>query len=236
MKKLFCRWPFLSLALIASASFAYADVDHTFEFVDAQGNIVADGSVINRTEVEDYGLGGLMIGSGLYVKNVSDEHYGCGMTLTIKEMSKGTFQHCFPGSCVVYDNSKVGVPQKREAVDFDPAVDAQSLQSEWLPESGSYGTCVVNYQLLAYESEYVNKYGGFWQATSQLVGNGPSVTVNFIYADPAGINVNVAEQNLNSVNYYDLSGRKVSKPVGGVYVKKMVYADGTVKSSKVTVK
>lgn len=231
MKKLF-----LSLALIASASFVYADVNHTFEFVDAKGNIVADGSVVNRTELEENAFGTMQISSGLYVENKSDQHYACGFSLTIKEMPSGSFQHCFPNSCSVYDKSKVGILQDRGTLDLGPEVGAQDLQSEWIVEDGVYGTCVVTYQLSVYKSEYVNKYGGYWQATSERVGDGPSVTVNYIYADPAGISTNVAEQKLSTVTYYDLSGRKVSKSASGVYVKKMSYADGSVKSVKVALK
>lgn len=236
MKKLF-----LSLALIASASFAYADVDHSMEFVDAKGNIVADGSVINRTEVEEDEYGSKQINSGLFAKNVTSKVVNFGFTITIENLPSGTFGHCFPGSCVntpmfpsmatypitnSVDDRAVG----SEGTVFK-AGETMDLESEWIVDEGKYGTCTVNYQFHIYSAAIEN---GVVVYTPK--GDGPSVTVNYIYADPAGISTNVAEQKLNSVTYYDLSGRKVSKTTNGVYVKKMVYADGTVKSSKVTLK
>lgn len=40
-------------------------------------------------------------------------------------------------------------------------------------------------------------------------------------------------QGIDNVRYYDLSGRAVSRPEAGVFVKQTVYSDGTVKTSKV---
>lgn len=231
----------LSIVFIATASFAFADVDHTMEFVDKDGNIVADGSVINRTEVEEDDFGDMQIKSGLYAKNTSSKAVNIGFTITAENVPSGQFRHCFPGSC---NNT----PQHPELATYPiigsvdtravgstgttiKAGETQDLQSEWILESGKYGTCTVKYQFHIYTAAIQD---GKIVYTSK--GDGPSVTVNYIYQDPTGINTNVAEQKLNSVSYYDLSGRKVSHPESGVYVKKMTYADGTVKSQKVAVK
>lgn len=223
MKKLF-----LSLALIASASFAYADVDHTFEFVDAQGNIVADDSVINRTEIETTAFGDLQISSGLYAKNTTEDVAGVAVQLTFASLPSGTFQHCFPGECVVTPSPKTNYSYTQGPL-ASTAGKTESLQSEWLVSEGTYGTCTVTYQLKVYEADPLTFE---WN----LYADGPSVTVNYIYSDPAGINTNVADKKLNSITYYDLFGRRVSEPVSGVYVKKMTYADGTVKTNKISLK
>ena len=51
-----------------------------------------------------------------------------------------------------------------------------------------------------------------------------------------GINATAASRIIDSVNYYDLSGRKVLIPNGGVYIKAIRYKDGTTHNQKVLVK
>lgn len=43
-------------------------------------------------------------------------------------------------------------------------------------------------------------------------------------------------KNISKTTYYDLSGRQVSKPQNGVFVKNITYADGTTKAQKVVLK
>ncbi len=51
-----------------------------------------------------------------------------------------------------------------------------------------------------------------------------------------GINAAAASRIVDTVNYYDLSGRKVLIPNGGVYIKSIRYKDGTTLNQKVLVK
>ena len=55
---------------------------------------------------------------------------------------------------------------------------------------------------------------------------------------PAGTGINAATSSriVDTVNYYDLSGRKVLIPNGGVYIKSIRYKDGTTLNQKVLVK
>lgn len=214
-------------ALSANAQFS-TDIDHSMEFVDAEGNIVADGSVIDRNEVEETDFGDLQISSGLYAKNTTDEIVGVGVQLTFASFPSGSFQHCFPGSCVVSQPSSANTSYIQGPL-ASKAGTTESLQSEWLVEEGEYGTCTVTYQFKIYEADPIT-----WEWN--FSADGPSVTVNYIYTDPAGVDANIAEKALGSVSYHDLSGRTVSNPAGGVYVKRMTYADGTVKTSKVLLK
>lgn len=227
---------FFALALLAFAAMPVCaqdddEIDHSMEFVDAEGNIVPDGSIVNRTETEYSDFDELQISSGLYAKNTTDEVVNISFTAVIESQPSGTFQHCFPGSCMRYDAPQTNRVIDRPVGGADTAREpgsSASLQSEWLVEEGNYGTCVVSYQFGIYG---VNPVTYDWM----FYGNGPKVTVNYIYADPAGVDVNVADKMLRSIKYYDLSGREVSKPANGVYVKKLTYGDGSVKTSKVAV-
>jgi len=232
-------------AVVMGASATFAAIDETFVFTDASGNVIADGSIINVTEPTvktetdpDFGTTTTTtyFESKLNVKNTSSEHFAAALNYTVQTKPAGSWQTCFLGSCKALDDSTIGIVQTKEAADFDPALEPQPLQDEWFVEEGKYGTCTVLFQLLAYNVVEKTAYGYTWYSVTTLKGKGPSVTVNYIYTDPAGINANVADKKLNSVAYYDLSGRRVSAPKNGVYVKKMTYADGTVLTNKVSLK
>jgi hypothetical protein len=61
---------------------------------------------------------------------------------------------------------------------------------------------------------------------------------NIVYYVITGINNATAStaKNVKSVTYTDISGRKVSNPVRGLYIKTETYTDGTTNNSKVLVK
>jgi len=219
-----CVAVLLGTTLSASAQIS-TETDHSMEFVDADGNIVADGSVIYRTSVEENDYGEPQISSGLYAKNTSDKVVRVAVQITMESLPSGKFQHCYPGSCKVTESPQTDYcytqgPQSAKAGT------QESLQSEWLVEEGKYGTCTVNYQFKIYEIDPTT-----WAETFHA--DGPSITVNYVYSDPAGIEANVAEKKACGVTYHDLSGRRAINPAHGVYVKKTTYADGTVETSKV---
>lgn len=51
-------------------STANAQTDGTLQFVDKNGNVVPDGSTITVTEVEDDGMGSMLISTGLSIKTL----------------------------------------------------------------------------------------------------------------------------------------------------------------------
>jgi hypothetical protein len=59
--------------------------------------------------------------------------------------------------------------------------------------------------------------------------------VEYILDEELGISSTTGKSSVNRVEYYDLAGRRVSSPAHGVYVKRIVMADGTVETSKVAV-
>lgn len=70
-------------------------------------------------------------------------------------------------------------------------------------------------------------------------GGGKVTTTEIVYSDnPSGISTNVPAENgrLISVSYTDLSGRRVSQPVNGIFIKTATYSDGSKKTSKVVMK
>ena len=66
---------------------------------------------------------------------------------------------------------------------------------------------------------------------------------NRLYSDTAwcdgsvtGINDNVSDAAVKATTFVDLSGRTVSTPKSGLFIKRTVMSDGTVKTNKVIVK
>lgn len=209
----------IGILTILCSPAAFAQYDKTFEFMDKDMNVIPDGTVINvNTPKYDDHLG-WMLDSGLFVKdNTGGAEVAASCEVDITQMSNGSVQICFPLNC--YPLLAVG---KYETDKAKPSewLNGNALSSEWFPEE--YGTCTVTYRLKAYDQ------GG-------LKGYGPSVTINYIYSDPTGIDGTLAEKKIRSINYFDLSGREVSAPVKGVYVKRTSYADGKVVTEKTLVK
>lgn len=198
MKKIFtlCVGLFAALALQAQSDFP-------LKFEDKNGNEIADGSTLIITDWIDDGFGGIMVPSGLAVRNTTGAEVQCGGSLTIQSISNGAFQSCFPENCMQW--SKVGdYTTQRGAI---AANDLKNMQTEWLPTAE--GTCTVVYQLVTYKQNPITKQ---WAVDKY----GPTVTMNFAYGT-TGIN-NAPTSNAQRSTCYDLMGRRVSKPTKGLYI------------------
>lgn len=208
MKKIFT----LFMGLVATLT-VQAQSDFPLQFADKDGNIIADGTVLNLTTVETDDFGDVLMPSGLYVKNTIDADVEGGGVYSITTFSNGSFQTCFPANCV--SNNKTGNFETSHGT--IAAGGLKSMQTEWLPASS--GTCVVTYQLVTYKQNVITKQ---WQKDQ----TGPTVTLNFTY-DPAGVNSTVNNKSVHRVEYYNLTGRRVQTPGRGMYIVKTTYADGT---------
>ena len=199
MKKIFtlCLGLFAALAIQAQSDFP-------LQFADKDGNVIADGSTLNLTEAEVDDFGGIMMPSGLYVKNTTSAEVQCGGSFTIISMSNGAFQSCFPSTCKQV--SKVD-SYTTESGALGASV-LKSLQTEWMPTAE--GSCTVTYQLMTYKQNAITKK---WNADKY----GPTVTLNFVYGT-SGIADAARLDNSEKGICYDLMGRRVSQPAKGLYI------------------
>lgn len=214
MKKIFT----LCLGLVAALA-VQAQSDFPVQFADKDGNIIADGTTLDLTEVEETDFGEVQMPTGLYVKNVSGASVHVGGVYTIQSISSGAFQSCPFGSCTRKD----AIGQYTTANDDLAAGSTDFLMSEWFPTAE--GTCVVTYQLLTYKQNSIKKTQ--WDKDK----DGPTITLNFNYSS-AAISKNKADGNVRQVEYISLTGRRVQAPAHGMYIVKTTYADGTTKSTK----
>ncbi len=212
----------LCLGLFAALS-VQAQADFAVQFCDKDGNIIADGTTLNLTEavVDDWGE--VQMPTGLSVKNYSDAEVRVGGIYTIKSISSGSFQSCPFGSCMKKDEA--GEYETTNGTLAAGATD--NLMSEWFPEAP--GTCEVTYQLFTYKQ---NAITGGWNKDQA----GPTITLKFNYTGTSGVSSAKAGKAVSSVEFYNLTGRRVAKPAHGVFVKTVRYADGKSVTRKVVVK
>lgn len=219
------------MALLCGMAMYAQDVDHTFEFVDKDGNIVPDGSVVTRSELEE-NRGNYQISSGLLVKNTSDYTDYATVSADVKDIPSGTFAICYPVNCINLPIDNYPYSGKIENV-YDQSGqasgEARDLQSEWASiEEGQYGSVEVVYSIRIGEitGYNTNKFGvktPIWGDVAQ----GPTVTVNYVYADPAGISGVTNDQINKPVAYYDANGNRLDALKKGLNIVK--YANGEVK-------
>lgn len=192
--------------------------DFPLRFVDNNGNEVADGSVLDLTEVEDLGFGDVQISSGLFVENLTSEDVVCGSEYSITALPNGAFQTCFPTNCVMRETTGSWTSETGTLT----AHEKKSIQTEWLPYDP--GTAVAEFQLLRYKLNPVTqKYA--------IDARGPKVTLRFIF-NPTGELNTFSDFQVVSTTYHTLDGQCVSSPTRGLHIVRIVYTDGTVKTLK----
>lgn len=207
MNKLFT----LCFGLMAALA-VHAQDEFPIQFADKNGNIIPDGTTLNITTYEDNGFE-IQMPSGLYAKNTSSESVHCAGTFTVQSMTNGTFQSCFPGNCMQ-------APRLGEFTTQDGDIDGNQLKNmltEWLPEAD--GTCTVVYQLISYKKNAVTKK---WVKNEE----GPSITLNFTYNTTNIANAK-SKKTIRSTQYYDILGKRIEKPAKGLFIKKIIYSDGS---------
>ncbi len=241
MKKFFT----LSLMLLlgAASMMAQKNTDVQFVTVKLEGeDIVKTGDVADGAEIyvstitESDGFLDAYIGTGLGVENTTDNGKRVQVDYEILKLDNGGVQCCF-STCKTYDalgtyytpllsqsGNRVNLPvvKKHEVAD---------LAGEWF--YGGDGIAIVKFTaMIGTRNESKEDAEG----DVYDVVEGPSVTVHFLKGEAAaGINATESTDAVKTT-YFDLSGRKVSAPVHGVYVKKTQSADGSIKTSKVAVK
>ena len=189
MRKIFTLLLF-SLASL-TLSLQAQDYDESFMFVDADGNIIENGAVIVRNEVEVNDNGEEVINANIFVKNMTGTTDFLKMYYEIELLDNGAFQICFPSTCNIQDEEggyETAIGQLME--------DVQNILSEWLPEDD--GECIVTLTL-----ELYTKGGGF-PPTYTHKAWGPSITLDFVKGGPEpGIPGDVngdSEVNIADVN------------------------------------
>ena len=211
MKKIFT----LILALFATYSVSYAqsgadELDETFKFVTADGTEVPNGSTwtVNVAEQNDFGT--TQIKSGLFLKNTLDEKVGAQVTLDVQKLPNGNMLFCMLGNCSSY--STVGLQTKQGRLNENAKDD---LQLEWEPTA--YGECVTKLHVDVIEAVEKEVGGNKQLVYGDVIGNGPTITVKFVYADPTGIH-STTHDGASVVARYNALGQRISATQKGLNI------------------
>lgn len=206
MKKIFTL-ALLLLPMVALST--WSQTNNTFCFVDKDGKEVADGAKLTMTESEDDGWGGILIPSGLSVKNTADEEVSLRIHCQLQTIDNGAFQICFPTNCITKEHVETFVTPSGPM----NGGEVKNLLTEWTPES--YGKCTAVYQV------EVMKMISLIPLQYESLGMGPSVTVEYVYANPADIE-NVRHEEMSEPSaYYHLNGIRQDTPQRGLNIVRM---------------
>ena len=211
----------LTIALLCGLLNVQAQ-DFPLQFADSEGNIIADGTVLTLNtpeEMEDEFDDGVIIPSGVYVKNTTAEDVYCGTEYTVSQISNGALQTCFPLNCI----------QRRSTGTWPSEVGTingnvlKSMQTEWIPDAE--GTLQATFQLLKYKLNPITK-------KYTVESNGPEIQMNFEW-NPASIWVLENDlRNISRVEYFTMDGRRATVPSHGLFVVRVTYSNGAVKSTR----
>lgn len=116
-------------------------------------------------------------------------------------------------------------------------------ESEYVDVEGSMTDVPYNFKSYDFEVDgdvrrvyYYTDVTNFGLQEFYLDGDRRLVSNLVTYNASTGVSENMAAKELKSVVYTDLSGRRVSKPSKGIYVRTVEYADGTRSVNKVLMK
>lgn len=228
----------LALGLMMGSS-AFAQV----EFVDAQGNIIPDGSTVVRNEIEKPVpvLEMYQINSGISVKNTSSATVSNITTqMDVTDLPFGAVSLCFPNSCWITIGNFTGTYPTHQPDGNGLAADGpwtspsaasltagatQTLQTEWKLNSLGLST---------FDKD--KDKGEFTATYSLLVGGKAVSTIKVLYTtdqNATGIaNIKNDAAGKKEVGRYTINGQKMAQDAKGLAIVK--YADGSAK--KVVVK
>lgn len=185
---------------------AQSAADKTFCFIDANGNEVADGSTVTFYAKTEEIIPGMDFGTkteakfDLNVKNTTSNNAAVSAHIVTDKLSSGSLQFCFPNTCPPV----VPADYTTDSRILAPG-ESIPLNSEWIPEEGTYGEADFTLQLRLMDG-------------NNILANGPKIKIHCIYADPAGIESLEADKNAKVVSRYNAGGQLISEPVKGINI------------------
>lgn len=227
MKKIFT----LCVALFAAVSMFAQETKGMFEFATADGTVVPSGSVITKSDVEDYtdpedGEDNMQIPTGLWIKPVKTELNGeklcVKLRIDVEKIDHGSINFCRLGNC---SNAKHEGTYESNGGFVDKLDD---LQTEWMigndeeTYKAKYGeakaklTLVVCRKVSQGKDQFDVEHFKY-----EDVGESSTVTVHFVYNEKStGIN-GISNANATVVARYAADGTRLSAPQKGLNIVKL---------------
>lgn len=217
MKKIFtlCIAMMAMNCLPTAAQEGNDTLDKTFQFQNAQGQVIADGSTITCNQVVEDEFGDIQLPTGLFIKNIESDIFAGKVLMDLSHLPNGKFQCCAFGSCKSASSPNQCFISSSNVMESGHV---QDIQTEWIPDEKGYTSWSATLQIVNIEASK-SKYGGY--NYGDIIGYGPKITVNFVYADPTGINDIDDERDVQVVARYDANGAKLSSPGHGLNIVKL---------------
>lgn len=226
MKKIFT----LCVALFAAVSMFAQETKGMFEFATADGTVVPSGSVITKSDVEDFtdpeeGEDDMQIPTGLWIKPVKTELNGeklcVKLRVDVEKIDHGSIAFCLLGNC----SSAVREGTYESNGGFVDKLD--DLQTEWKivdeeTHKAKYGEATAKLTLVACRKVSLGKDDfGVEHFGFKDVGESSTVTVKFVYNEKStGIN-GISNTNATVVARYAADGTRLSAPQKGLNIVKL---------------
>lgn len=227
MKKIFT----LCVALFAAVSMFAQETKGMFEFATADGTVVPSGSVITKSDVEDFsdpeeGVDNMQIPTGLFVKPIKTDLNGeklcVKLRVDVEKIDHGSIAFCLLGSC----SSARSEGTYESNGGFVDKLD--DLQTEWMigkdedTEKAMYGEATAKLTLVVCRKVSLGKDGfGIEQFEYKNVGESSTVTVKFVYNEKStGIN-GISNADATVVARYAADGTRLSAPQKGLNIVKL---------------
>lgn len=207
MKKIFTLLMLGCLFMTPAFAQDDEDLDETFEFVDANGKVVPNGSELTCSTLNDLG----QISTGLSVRNTNNSKEAVQVAVNISKIANGQISVCFPTTCQNF--STIGTATA--AAGTMAAVETKDFATEWVPTKDSYGETDATFQLIHKDFSTTKGFISY----GETLGYGPKITVHFVYADPTAIKSVDAAKQKSVAARYNLLGQRVSNANGLTIVK-----------------
>lgn len=227
MKKIFT----LCFALFSAVTMFAQETKGMFEFATADGTVVPSGTVITKSDVEDFtdpeeGEDDMQIPTGLFVKPIKTDLNGekiyVKLRLNVERIDHGSIAFCLLGNCK-------NASEKGEFESNAGFVDKlDDLQTEWMigndeeTDKAMYGEAKAKLTLVVCRKVSLGKdQFGIEQFKYEDIGESSTVTVHFIYNEKStGIN-GISNADATVVARYAADGTRLSAPQKGLNIVKL---------------
>lgn len=227
MKKIFT----LCFALFSAVAMFAQETKGMFEFATADGTVVPSGTVITKSDVEDFTdpedrYDTKQISTGLFVKPIKTDLNGekicVKLRLNVERIDNGSIAFC------LLDNCK----NAREEGEFESNggfVDKlDDLQTEWMigndeeTDKAMYGEAKAKLTLVVCRKVSLGKdQFGIEQFKYEDIGDCSTITVHFVYNEKStGIN-GISNADATVVARYAADGTRLSAPQKGLNIVKL---------------
>ena len=227
MKKIFT----LCFALFSAVTMFAQETKGMFEFATADGTVVPSGTVITKSDVEDFTepedeYDTKQISTGLFVKPIKTDLNGekicVKLRLNVERIDNGSIAFCLLGNC------KNAIEEGEFESNGGFVDKLGDLQTEWMigndeeTDKAKYGEAKAKLTLVVCRKVSLGKdQFGIEQFKYEDIGESSTVTVHFIYNEKStGINgINNADATV--VARYAADGTRLSAPQKGLNIVKL---------------